>query len=174
MATVFKSVEEAYVFLKNLGASEKLIRHVLLVDEAANILLAKLKDLGISSDTQFIKLGAALHDAGKILHPEELREKGNLHEIAGERLLLEHGVDPKLARCCRSHAQWQTLECSLEELIIALADNLWKGKRNDALETNFLERIYSLSTKDKWILFLELDGCFEMIANDGDYRLTDS
>lgn len=174
MSTILNSIEEAYIFLKNLGASEQLIRHVQLVGEVADILLAKLQDLGISTDAQFVRLGAALHDAGKILHPEELREKGNLHEVAGEKLLLEHSVDASLARCCRSHAQWQTLECSLEELTIALADNLWKGKRNDALETLFLERIYPRTENDKWTLFLELDSCFEMIANEGDRRLTES
>jgi len=28
-------------------------------------------------------MGAALHDIGKVLHPEELSGPGNAHEIAG-------------------------------------------------------------------------------------------
>jgi hypothetical protein len=115
-----------------------------------------------------------IHDAGKILHPMELTAKGNHHEPDGERLLLSHGVDPRLARCCRSHARWQEMTVSLEEILIALADTLWKGKRNDQLENMVIDQIAKQLSKDRWDLFIELDSCFEMIASAGEDRLARS
>ena len=38
----------------------------------------------------------------KIEHPEELTGPGRLHESAGEAMLLRAGVDPALARFCRT------------------------------------------------------------------------
>jgi hypothetical protein len=128
-AKTIQTVHEAYQLLQ-VGAPPKLILHIKLVAEAGELLISKLDQLGVQFDANFIRLGVAFHDAGKILHPEELIDKGNQHEADGERLLLKYGVDRKLARCCRSHAQWQTIECCFEELGIALADTLWKGKRN--------------------------------------------
>jgi len=119
----------------------------------------------------FFRLGVALHDSGKILHPQELRAKGNNHESDGESLLIANGVNPNLARCCRSHGQWQTMECSLEELLVALADTVWKGKRNPQLEDLVIKRLAKQCNKDYWEFFVEMDSYFETIASDGDSRL---
>jgi hypothetical protein len=113
-------------------------------------------------------------DVGKILHPSELVEKGNRHESAGEILLLERCVDPKIARCCRSHGQWQQMECSLEELVIALADNLWKGKRNNELEHRVITKIANMLDRDYWEMFIALDNGFEEVAATGASRLARS
>lgn len=157
--------------MQELGAPPKLILHVRLVAEAAELLISKLHQLGVQFDESFIQLGVAFHDIGKILHPEELIGKGNKHEADGEELLIMHGVDPKLARCCRSHAQWQTMECSFEELCIALADSLWKGKRNTQLEELVIKILATLCNEDYWDLFVEMDSSFEKIASDGGSRL---
>jgi HD domain len=167
----FPTLSTACQFLRELGAPEHLILHVQLVGEAAELLIAKLQSLQISVDEPWVRLGVAFHDVGKILHPEELQVKGNRHEAAGEKLLLDRGVDPKLARCCRSHGQWQTLDCSLEELLVALADKLWKGQRVQPLEELVLNRLVTLSDRDYWELFLEMDSCFETIASGGVDRL---
>jgi hypothetical protein len=167
----FPTLSTAYQFLRELGAPEHLILHVQLVGEAAELLIAKLQSLQISVDEPWVRLGVAFHDIGKTLHPEELQVKGNRHEAAGEQLLLDRGVDPKLARCCRSHGQWQTLDCSLEELLVALADKLWKGQRVQPLEELVLNRLVALSDRDYWELFLEMDTCFETIAGGGVDRL---
>ena len=66
------------------------------------------------------------------------------------------------------------MECSIEELIIALADKLWKGKREVDLETAVIERISKLTNQDFWQLFIELDSCFENIASEGEERLARS
>jgi hypothetical protein len=96
------------------------------------------------------------------------------HESAGELLLLSQHVDPKIARCCRSHGQWQQMECSFEELVVALADNLWKGKRNIELEHQLITKIAIMLNRDYWSIFIEIDAGFEAIAAAGDLRLSRS
>ncbi|MEO1131899.1 MAG: HD domain-containing protein [Cyanobacteria bacterium J06639_1] len=170
-AVSFQTVDEAYLFLEELGASAPLVLHVKLVGEAAELLIAKLHDLDIQFDERFVCLGVAFHDVGKILHSQELVERGKLHEAHGEQLLIARGVDPALARCCRSHGQWQTMVCSFEEICVALADTLWKGKRNPDLEERLVRMTSTKCQKDYWELFIELDACFEAIAAEGDSRL---
>ncbi|NEO86879.1 MAG: HD domain-containing protein [Spirulina sp. SIO3F2] len=166
-----RTVEAAYELLRELGAPAKLLLHVQLVGEAAEILLTQLRTFPVHLDERFVRLGVALHDAGKILHPQELTTPGHQHEAAGEQLLIAHGVEPTLARCCRSHAQWQTLPCSLEELLIALADKLWKGRRQTQLETMIIEQITQQSSLNDWTVFMELDAGFEAIAAEGHLQL---
>jgi HD domain len=170
----FQSIADAYRLLTDLGAPAHLIQHVKLVGEAAEILILQLQQLTLTFDREWIRLGVAFHDAGKILHPSELVDRGNRHESAGEILLLEQGVDPKIARCCRSHGQWQQLECSLEELVVALADNLWKGKRNNELEHRVISKIANMLDRDYWEIFITLDSGFEEIAAAGADRLSRS
>jgi HD superfamily phosphodiesterase len=103
------------------------MRHAELVSEAADRILLEFQTLGVSCDSQTIELGAILHDAGKIQHLQELSEPGSLHELAGEALLLAHGVQPEIARCCATHGGWNLPDVSLEERTVAMADKLWKG-----------------------------------------------
>jgi hypothetical protein len=166
-----KSVREAYDLLARLGAPPRLLAHARLVAEAAELLVAELQRRHVPIDAEFVGVAAVLHDAGKILHPEELQDSGSQHEAAGARLLLGAGVAPALARCCLSHAQWEGMACSLEELLVALADHLWKGKRNAELERRVIEGIAGRTGQAFWALFVELDGCFEAIAADGTGRL---
>jgi len=49
-------------------------------------------------DRRRILLGAALHDVGKVVHPNEMSAPGHEHEAAGEQLLLERGVEAEVAR----------------------------------------------------------------------------
>jgi hypothetical protein len=171
VAINFESLDAAYKFLEKLGASSKLLLHVRLVGEAAEVLIAELSELKVPLDADFVRLGVAFHDTGKIVHETELFEKGNFHEAEGEKLLLENGVDARLARCCQSHGKWETMECSLEEYLIALSDKLWKGKRENPLENIVIDKAADLLSRDRWEVFVELDSCFEKIAADGDSRL---
>src|SRR5213595_3066607 len=107
MAAAIRSVDDAYTLLRTLGASARLRSHARLVGEAATALLVKLDALGVACDHNLVSCGATLHDVGKILVPRELSEPGSEHETAGERLLLAQGLPARLARVCRSHAQWQ-------------------------------------------------------------------
>jgi hypothetical protein len=60
---------------------------------------------------------------------------------------------------------------SLEELVVALADKLWKGSRNSELEERVVERVAASLQQDRWGLFVELDTLFEDTAADGAERL---
>jgi hypothetical protein len=162
---------EARELLEHLGAPARLLRHVALVREAAELLLARLAALRVPLNAEFVRAGVILHDTGKILHPAELDGPGNRHEPDGEALLVKHGIHPDLARVCRSHAQWEQMPVSLEELLVALADKLWKGVRKRDLEERVIDRVAAALGTDRWNVFLELDTLFEEIAADGSNRL---
>lgn len=165
------SVEEAVAILEALRAPPRLVRHGLLVLEAAELLLEEVGRHGARIDEPLVRAGAVLHDCGKIAHPAELAASGSAHEEAGQALLLDHGVDRRIARCCVTHAQWASHDCSLEELVVALADALWKGARWPALEKSFVDQLAVKLAVDPWSLFVPLDDRFEAIAEGGAERL---
>jgi hypothetical protein len=171
MSLTPSSVEAARRLLVDLGAPPRLLRHVELVGEAAELLLAKLALLGALPRRDLVRVGVVLHDVGKIVHPAELHGGGSEHEPAGEALLLGRGVSPELAKICVSHARWRQMPVSLEELIVALADKLWKGVRDSELEERVTDLVASNLVIDRWELFVELDTAFEDIAGDGTDRL---
>lgn len=168
---MLKGRTDAYGLLRRLGAPERLLVHVQLVAEAADQLVQAYGALGIDFDSRLIELGVALHDAGKIQHPEELDDPGARHEPAGQALLLAHGVQVDVARCCVSHAAWQDEAVSFEERSVALADKLWKGKREEALELLVIDEVALRLRVDRWDIFTRLDSVFEGIAAGGVDRL---
>jgi hypothetical protein len=155
------SFSAAHDLLVGLGAPRRLLRHIELVHEAADVLLRKLAALSVPIRADFVRAGVALHDSGKVVHPAELDAPGGFHEPDGEALLLRAGVSPELARVCMSHARWETMDVSLEELVIALADKLWKGVRNPRLEERCIDAIAAVIGQARWDVFFELDSCFE-------------
>ena len=165
---------DALDLLRSLGAPKRIIRHLELVGEAAEDLIKVFQSLEVPFDDKFVRLGVAVHDAGKILHPNELNDKGSHHEPDGERLLLENDVQSEIARCCRSHAQYNEMEVSFEELLVALADKLWKGKRVADLELRVIDITAALLEKSRWNIFETLDSSFEAIASQGEARLARS
>ncbi len=171
---MLKTKEEAYTLLESLGAPRRLIVHVKLVGEAAEELLANFKSLGINLEENFVRLGVSIHDAGKILHPNELEMKGNQHELSGEKLLLDAEVQPDIARCALSHARYDSMDVSFEELVVALSDKLWKGKRDKDLELRVIDLAAKKINQTRWEIFIELDKCFEEIASQGEHRLARS
>jgi hypothetical protein len=170
----FRSVDEARSILAKLGAPPRLVRHTVLVGEAADPVLDAMTKLGAPVNAHFVRLGVVFHDAGKIEHASELAGPGREHEPAGEALLLSADVDAAVARCCVSHARWADMEVSFEELVVALADTLWKGKRNEVLEKRVVEGAAAPMGRPFWDLFLPLDTCFEDIATEGPGRLARS
>ncbi len=168
---MLNSTTEAYQLLSQLGATERLLTHVKLVGEAADMLINKFEDMDLAFDANLIRLGAAIHDAGKILHPNELDGPGSLHEPAGKKMLLAHGVQEIVAQCCVSHAQWQGEGLRLEELAVATADKLWKGKREVELELKLILAIAQQKQVEHWDIFTSLDDTFESIAAGGSERL---
>ncbi|MGJ8624797.1 MAG: HD domain-containing protein [Yoonia sp.] len=171
---MLKTVSDAENLIQSLGASRRLEKHLELVGEVGRGLTSKLDELGVQYNKTFVQIGIAIHDAGKIIHPEELEMGGHLHESAGEILLLEQGVDADIARCCRSHSQYDNMSVSFEELIIALADTLWKGTRAADLELRVIDAVAARLCTDRWAVFELLDRCFEEMASEGDERLSRS
>src|SRR5262249_49504795 len=142
-----------------------------LVAEVAEQLLTGLRRLGVELNERQVLVGAVLHDCGKIVHPEELSHPGSRHEAAGRELLLRSGYPSEIADICSRHAQWRLPGCSLEDLVVVLADNLWKGKREDALEALVVERVCRALGREPWRVFCELDTCFETLSAAADERL---
>ena len=168
---MLKDRGEALHLLSELGASTRLVHHVQLVGEAADLVLMRLQALGVACDVRLIEVGAALHDAGKVQHPQELSEPGTLHEQAGQAFLLSHGVEPEIARFCTSLAGWSLPEVTLEERVVALADKLWKGKRDADLELNVIDEVAKRLSVGRWDVFEPLDSTFESVAAYGAERL---
>jgi hypothetical protein len=168
---MLRNRDEAYDLLRQLGAPTRLILHVQLVGEAADILIQEYISRGLIFDRTLIELGVAVHDAGKMLHPEELDGPGSLHEPAGRELLIAHGVQAEVAQCCVSHASWDGDNISFEELTVALSDKLWKGKRVPELELLVIDAIALKQGLDRWDVFSGLDDIFEKVASLGANRL---
>ena len=168
---VLESRQEALNLIDQLGAPSHLKAHVTLVGEAADLLISTVSDLGIKLDFDFIRAGVVVHDIGKIVHTNEMTGLGSEHEPEGEKMLLERGVSPRLARVCMSHARWDQMNCTFEELLIALSDKLWKGKRVESLELKVVDFSAQYLNKGRWDLFPDLDIKFEEIASGGHERL---
>jgi hypothetical protein len=168
---MLKDRNEALRLLRELGAPPRLVHHAETVGDAADLVLTRLQTLGVTCDARLIEVGAVIHDAGKIQHPQELSQPGKLHEQAGEALLLSNGVQPEVARFCISHSGWNSPGVSLEERVVALADKLWKGKREADLELNVIDEVAERLGCSRWDVFDSLDSTFESIAASGAERL---
>lgn len=70
-----------------------------------------------------------------------------------------------------SHADWAGDGVTLEERLVALADKLWKGKREEALELRVIDDVAARSDATRWEVFAELDMLFEGIAAGAADRL---
>jgi hypothetical protein len=63
--------------------------------------------------------------------------------------MLKHGVQPEVAKCCVSHAAWRNPDATFEERTVALADKLWKGKRDTDLELVIIDGVLQRRTERK-------------------------
>ena len=166
------SASDVIRWLASRGAHAWLVRHHELVVEAAEQLVEGLqRRLRIDFDAHHVLLGAAVHDAGKIAHPEEMRAPGHAHERSGEQMLLESGFEGHVARACVTHAAWSEPRAVLEDRLIALADKLWKGKRDEGLEGALVQEIAERTGRERWEIFEAFDALCEAIADDGPDRL---
>ncbi len=166
--------DEAATLLHRLHAPPRLVAHLRLVHDVAvqlvDTLSQEYRALPLQADA--IRFGAATHDIGKIMHPAELAGPGHQHEADGETLLLHQGVASHLARFARTHAAWrQHPETPLEDLLVALADTCWKGKRDTELEQRIVTHITEACGRDYWDVFLRLDDLVEQIAAEAETRL---
>jgi hypothetical protein len=165
---------DARQILEKLHAPARLVAHLTLVHDVAADLIRALRtrwpDLPFDQDA--VLFGAATHDIGKVLHPDELEGPGNDHEKDGPSLLERLGIPPERARFARTHATWNhEAELTCEDLLVALADTSWKGQRDEELEKLLASRIASLQGIEKWEAFMALDEMLERVAGAADERL---
>ena len=172
--------EDAQDLLVRLNAPIALLRHNRLVMEAAHELISRTLRLMNEScpqtscviDCDLVEALVHYHDAGKITVPEELTQPGRRHEAAGWEILTQNGVSGRLAHICYSHSMWWWRgHDHVEELFVALADTLWKGKRNPTLEECFVSEMIARPATTRMDLWKKFDEAFEAIADGGDDRL---
>lgn len=166
--------DECLRLVFELSSSAWLLRHHELVLEAARQLRARLHNHVVDVDWRLVECGAAIHDVGKALHPEEMRGPGHQHEVAGQQLLIAHGFPLSIATMCTAHAEWTAPERQLEELLVALADKVWKGVRLAELEESVARAISARSGVEYWSAWQIVDGACEEVAAAAESRLTRS
>jgi hypothetical protein len=85
-----------------------------------------------------------------------------------------HRMAGDARRGCVSHAAWPAADVSFEERSVALADKLWKGKREPELEMRIVDDVARLLGVGRWDVFAELDSVFDDIAAGASPRLARS
>jgi hypothetical protein len=155
--------------LRALDAPPRLGAHLRVVHDVAwsltDVLGRRRPDLEF--DTTAVLFGAATHDIGKVLHVAELSAPGRRHEEAGRDLLLRYGVPAHLARFAGSHGSWDAPEATLDDLLVSLADKVWKAARVPDLE----ERVGAHLGGPPWEAYLVLDDVLQELAAGADERL---
>jgi hypothetical protein len=127
---------------------------------------------GLKFDADSVFFGAATHDIGKAIYPEELTGPGKSHEEEGAVLLKKHGVSVERARFAYTHGNWKNdPSARIEDLLVALADNCWKGKRIPELEAEAVTSVSIMTGKESWEVFAALDNILTELASDADERL---
>jgi hypothetical protein len=163
----------ASALVRGFGAPPRLGAHLRAVHDVALSLVdwVAVACPAAPFDREAVLFGAATHDIGKVQHLAELSEPGTLHEAAGERLLLEAGVEPRRARFAGTHGSWGSERAGFEDHLVSLADKVWKGKRQEDLEQLVVERIALLNGQEPWEAFLALDDELTALAAGADARL---
>ncbi|MFF3962235.1 HD domain-containing protein [Streptomyces griseorubiginosus] len=159
--------------LQSLDAPPRLAAHLRLVHDVAHELLdwlARQHPL-LQVEREAVLFGAATHDIGKTAHVGELLGPGSAHEEAGRGLLLAHGVAPGLARFAATHATWTLPDICLEDLLVSLADKIWKNKRVPELEDLVVRRLAEASGRTVWEEFLDLDDALTAVGEAAQKRL---
>lgn len=157
-----------------VGAPPRLVAHLRLVHDVAVQLVCDVSDNwpSLAFDREAVAFGAATHDVGKAFHPDELNSPGVAHERDGRRLLLDRGIRDDFARFAETHAVSKHRDdASLEDLLVALADTCWKGKRSERLDDLVVDAIIAQVASERWQIFSSLDAIIEKHAADGDKRL---
>ncbi|MEV6044174.1 HD domain-containing protein [Streptomyces xanthochromogenes] len=159
--------------LDKVDAPPRLVAHLRAVHDVAAQLLEwiAIRNLDLGINPKAVLFGAATHDIGKTLHPGELSGPGSQHEEAGRELLMAQGVDSVMARFAATHAAWNVEGAGMEDLLVSLADKVWKNKRVPALEDLVVTRLAVASGRSVWEEFLDLDIVLARIGDQADERL---
>ncbi|MFD4917858.1 HD domain-containing protein [Streptomyces virginiae] len=159
--------------LSELGSPPRLAAHLRAVHDVAHQLVDRVEQHSpaVVFDREAVLFGAATHDVGKTVHLDELSGPGSAHEEAGQALLIGHGISPELARFAATHASWVDARVGLDDLLVSLADKIWKNKRVPDLEDLVVARLARATGRATWEEFLALDGILARIGDAADERL---
>ena len=159
--------------LERLDAPPRLAAHLRAVHDVAWQLTQALavEVPGLAFDRAAVLFGAATHDIGKTVHIGELSGPGSAHEPEGHELLLRLGIDDSLARFAGTHGSWHRPGLGLDDLLVSLADKVWKGKRVAELEQLVVDRIAAATGREPWQAFMDLDDILGRLAAGADDRL---
>jgi len=165
--------EEINSVFQNLEIPQRLYAHLMIVHDVANKLLEEINRTweNLNIDKNLVLFGAATHDIGKTIYTNELSGAGHKHEQAGLQLLLSVGVSEEKSKFTVSHSSWSE-SSTLEELLVSLADKIWKGSRIQDLEDLLIERISTETKTERWEVFSLLDSIIDDITKDADERLS--
>ena len=188
LVSIFASVESARVGLTRtmdlrplpegvpeifaaLAAPPRLRSHLALVHDVACQIVGALDSRwpDLRYDRAAVLFGAATHDIGKAVHRRGAfrsrhAPRGGRNEAAHRA---RHFPTP---RSFRSHARGGRApepSLDLEDLLVRLADKVWKGVRDDAVENQVAGAIASQQTIEVWQAFMFLDDLLSTVAAGG-------
>ena len=116
------------------------------------------------------EVGVAEHveiASGRRIALQPAAAPGQQHERAGYELLLNYGVPAELARFADTYSNPVTVE----DLLVSVADTVWKGKRITKLEQRLAEHLQAAAGLEEWDAFLRLDTVLGDLAADADRLL---
>ena len=159
--------------LRRVSAPPRLIAHLILVHDFAATLIERIDQAfpGLTFDRDAVLFGAAVHDIGKAVHHDELVEAANRHDKRGLELLKSMGVPEHKARFAYTHRNWSDNNVTFEDLLVAMADKWWKGKRIEDLESKAADHLARASQKPRVTCYAALDEILESLARDAQARL---
>ncbi len=150
---------EAIDLLKKSGCTDAVIEHCMAVAAYAREIALDIRNCALKKgrqveiDIELVYTGGLLHDIGRS------RTHGISHAVEGARIALENGLDEKLVKIIERHIgagiTWKEaddlglpvkdyLPLTLEEKIVAHADNLVSGGRVGSLD----EQVAGLRKKE--------------------------
>ncbi|MEU9102444.1 phosphohydrolase [Streptomyces sp. NPDC048361] len=159
--------------LSELESPPRLAAHLRAVHDVAHQLVEWVEQHypAVAFDRDAVLFGAATHDVGKTVHLAELSGPGSAHEKAGQALLLGHGISPELARFAATHATWADAGVGLDDLLVSLADKIWKNKRVPDLDDLVVATLAQATGRAAWEEFIALDEVLARIGDAADDRL---
>ena len=145
--------EKALQILENAGCNKSVIEHCIAVSKYATEIAHKLVANEVEVDLALVEIGGLLHDLGRS------RTHGIRHAIEGVSIAKELGIDNSVIEIIKKHIgagitvdeairlglpEDNYIPQTIEEKIVAHADNLIKGTRRISLDEKLL-----LMQKDK-------------------------
>ncbi|MGQ0847119.1 MAG: phosphohydrolase [Sporichthyaceae bacterium] len=154
---------DAVQVLHEVAAPPRLAAHLRLVHDVAAQLVEALAGCvpGLDLDGEAVLIDAATHGM-----PDPALDGGS----EGERAV-HLCIDESLRRYAAESADWMELDVSVEDLVVFLADKIWKGHRESSLEAVAVDRIGADCGMTPAQAFAAIDPVLTRLAADGDRRV---